>query len=499
VKRKKYTIQNLPVTGYASEGKSLAKVDGKVIFIEGAVPGDVVDVFVSTNKKDWAEGRVTNFITYSAERAAPFCKHFGMCGGCKWQMLPYDKQLEYKQQEVAQNLRRIGKVQLPEILPIAGSQQTIHYRNKMEFTFSTKRYLTEQEIKTLPPKAAPTALPSVPATEGKNETTAAARSVFISDAAANTEQGALGLHVPRIFDKVIDIQECFLMDDVNNQVRNSIRDFAKASRYAFYDIKQHTGWLRNIIIRYCSTGELMVNICLGFEDAVERKKLLDHVLKTVPSITTLLYTINPKWNDSIYDLHPQVYFGKGYAIEQLEDFKFKIGPKSFFQTNTQQAEKLYSITRDFAGLTGTEIVYDLYCGTGSIGIFVSKQAKKIIGVEVVAEAIQDAKENAALNNIQHAEFFAGDVIDICDDNFFVQHGKPDVIITDPPRAGMHAKLVEKLLQMAAPKIVYVSCNPATQARDLALLDEKYTVQKIQPVDMFPHTHHIECVVLLTLR
>jgi len=466
VKRKKYTLEKVLVTGYASEGKSLAKIDGKVIFIEGAVPGDVVDVFVSTNKKDWGEGRAIKFHEYSAERATPFCRHFGTCGGCKWQMLPYEKQLEYKQQEVVQNFKRIGKVELPEIMPIVGAGATRHYRNKLEFTFSNKRYLTNEEIE---------------------------------QAGEIVQQNALGFHVPRIFDKIIDIHECYLMEDVNNQVRNHIRDFAKEQQYSFYDIKQHTGWLRNIIIRNCSTGELMVNICLGYEDEAETKKLLDFVLEKVPSISTLLYTINSKWNDTIYDLTPQVYFGKGHVTEQLEAFKFKIGPKSFFQTNTKQAEQLYSITRDFAGLTGTEVVYDLYCGTGSIGIFVSKLAKKIIGVEVVAEAIEDAKENAALNNITHAEFFAGDVIKICNDDFFVQHGRPDVIITDPPRAGMHATLVEKLLEIAAPKIVYVSCNPATQARDLALLDAKYTVEKIQPVDMFPHTHHIECVVLLKLR
>lgn len=466
VKRKKFTLENITVTGYASEGKSLAKVDGKVIFIEGAVPGDVVDVFVSTNKKDWGEGRVTKIHEYSKERTTPFCKHFGTCGGCKWQMLPYEKQLEYKQHEVQQNFKRIGKVALPELMPIVGSDATKYYRNKLDFTFSNKRYLTKEEI-------------------GNSEDI--------------QQENALGFHAPRIFDKIIDIQECYLMDEVNNSIRNQIRDFVKANNYSFYDIKQHTGWLRNIIIRYCSTGDLMVNICLAYEDEPERKKLLDFILEKVPAITTLLYTINPKWNDSIYDLEPVAYFGKGYAIEKLDEFQFKIGPKSFFQTNTKQAEKLYSITRDFAALTGNEIVYDLYCGTGSIGIFLSQHAKKIIGVEVVAEAIEDAKQNAALNNIDHASFFAGDVIKICDDKFFEQHGRPDVIITDPPRAGMHASLTEKLLEIAAPTIVYVSCNPATQARDLALLDAKYSVEKIQPVDMFPHTHHIECVVLLKLR
>ncbi len=466
MKRKKFTLENVLVTGYASEGKSIARVDGKVIFITGAVPGDVVDVFVSTNKKEWGEGRVTKFHSYSPERVSPFCRHFGTCGGCKWQMLPYEKQLLYKQQEVEQHFKRIGKVDIPAILPIAGSNSTRYYRNKLEFTFSNKRYLSNEEVQ---------------------------------QAESIPQSNALGFHVPRIFDKVIDIEECFLMDEVNNRIRNSIRDFAAAEGYSFYDIKNHTGWLRNIIIRYCRTGELMVNICLGYEDEAETKKLLDEVLAKVPSITTLLYTINTKWNDSIYDLEPKVHFGKGYVTERLETFRFKIGPKSFFQTNTQQAEKLYSITRDFAGLTGNEIVYDLYCGTGSIGIFVSKQAKKIVGVEVVAEAIEDAKENAALNNISHAEFFAGDVIKICDDAFFAAHGRPDVVITDPPRAGMHAALVDKLLGIAAPVIVYVSCNPATQARDLALLDAGYRVEKIQPVDMFPHTHHTECVVKLRLR
>lgn len=465
-KNKKIVLEDLLITDYAAEGKALAKLDGKVIFIAGAVPGDVADVLLTKNKKDWAEGRVLKIKQLSKERVTPFCKHFGTCGGCKWQMLPYAKQLQYKQQEVEQNLRRIGKVNLPGILPIIGADDTEHYRNKLEFTFSNKRYLTNDEI-------------------GNTDITA--------------QQNALGFHVPRIFDKVIDIDECYLMDDVNNKIRNTVRAFALENNFTFYDIRQHTGWLRNIIIRLCTTGELMVNICLNFDEEADRKRLFDHLLQQVPQITTLLYTINPKWNDSIYDLTPQVYFGKGFAIERLEDFEFKISPKSFFQTNTRQAEKLYTITRDFAGLTGNEIVYDLYCGTGSIGIFVSKQAKKIIGVEVIEDAIADAKENAALNNISHAEFFAGDVIKICNDDFFVVHGRPDVIITDPPRAGMHEKLVNKLLEMAAPKIVYVSCNTATQARDLGLLSEKYQIEKIQTVDMFPHTHHIECVVLLKLK
>ena len=468
-KNKKIILENITVTAYAAEGKALSKLDGKVIFISGAVPGDIADVLVTKNKKDWAEARVVEIREYSKERVTPFCPHFGTCGGCKWQMLPYEKQLQYKQQEVAQNLQRIAKVELPVILPIIGAADTVHYRNKLEFTFSNKRYLLPEEIKE-----------SLPGEEVLNEP-------------------ALGFHVPRIFDKVLDIRECFLMDGVNNAIRNTIRSFALENNYSFYDARQHTGWLRNIIIRYCTTGELMVNICLNYDEVSERTKLFDHLLKEVPAITTLLYTINPKWNDSIYDLVPQVYHGKGFAIEKLENFQFKISPKSFFQTNTRQAEKLYAVARDFAGLGGNEVVYDLYCGTGSIGIFVSGQAKKVIGVEVIEDAIADAKENAAINNITHAEFFAGDVIKICNADFFKLHGRPDVIITDPPRAGMHEKLINKLLEIAAPKIVYVSCNTATQARDIGLLGEKYAVEKIQPVDMFPHTHHIECVVLLKLK
>jgi len=466
-KNKSITIlENITITDYAAEGKSLVRHDGKVLFVSGAVPGDIVDIQIVKNKKDWAEGRAIKIIKPANDRLVPFCKHFGLCGGCKWQMLPYEKQLQYKQQEAVQNITRIGKTDIPVLLPIAGSDNTTQYRNKLEFTFSNKRFLTNEEINT---------------------------------DAALIQQNALGYHAPRIFDKIIDIQECHLLDGVNNDIRNTIRAFATEMGFEFYDIRNHTGWLRNIIIRLTSTGELMVNICLNHDAESDRVLLLDHLLKKVPSITTLLYTINPKWNDSIYDLVPQVYYGKGYVTEKLGSFNFIISPKSFFQTNTKQAEKLYSITKDFAALTGTETVYDLYCGTGSIGIFVSKHAKKIIGVEVIEDAIEDAKKNAALNNINHAHFFAGDVIKICNDDFFNAHGKPDVVITDPPRAGMHEKLIIKLLEMQSPKIVYVSCNTATQARDIALLSEKYKLEKIQPVDMFPHTHHIECVALLTLK
>jgi 23S rRNA (uracil1939-C5)-methyltransferase len=465
-KDKRITIENLAITDYAAQGKAIARHEGKVIFTEGTMPGDIVHVQLTKNKKDWADARVLTIVKPSSDRIDPFCKHFGVCGGCKWQMLPYEKQLQFKQQEAEQNLIRIGKVTDALMLPIVGADEQCYYRNKLEFTFSNKRYLTSEEIGT--------------------------QDII-------TNQNSLGFHVPRIFDKTVNIFECFLMDDINNRTRNSVREIASENNFSYYDIKEHTGWLRNIIVRYCTTGECMVNLCINYKDEANTKIMLDALLAKVPEITTLLYTINPKWNDSIYDLTPITYFGKGYAIEKLENFEFIISPKSFFQTNTKQAEKLYSITRDFAQLTGNEIVYDLYCGTGSIGIFVSPLAKKIIGVELIDDAIEDAKKNAALNNINHTHFFAGDVIKICNDAFFEEHGRPDLVITDPPRAGMHDKLVSKLLEIAAPVIVYVSCNTATMARDILLLSEKYKVEKTQPVDMFPQTHHIECVARLVLK
>jgi len=468
VRKKNVVLENVPVTAYAAEGKALARLDGKVVFIEGGVvPGDIVDVRLSKSKKDWAEGKAIHFHSYSEKRVTPFCQHFGVCGGCKWQMLPYSQQLEYKHQQVTDNLQRIGKLALPTIDPILGSEHTVHYRNKLEFTFSNKAFITNEEI-----QANNGEIPVKP---------------------------ALGFHVPKLFDKVLNIDTCYLMQEPVNLIKNTIREYAIKHELTFYDIRAQQGWLRNLVIRLCTTGEIMVNLVIHHEDKATRIALLDHLIKTVPAITTVLYTINPKGNDSIFDLDPKVYYGKGYAEEKLEDFTFKIGPKSFFQTNTYQGEVLYKVTRDFAGLTGNEVVYDLYCGTGSIGIFVSRKAKKVVGIELIKEAIDDAKENAERNNVTNATFFAGDVVDICNDEFFAHHGQPDVIITDPPRAGMHEKLVNKLLEIAAPKIVYVSCNPATQARDLALLDSLYSVEKVQPVDMFPHTHHIENVVLLKKR
>ena len=461
-------LENVLIEDYAAEGKSLARVNGKVIFVEGAVPGDVVDVQLQKNKADWGEGFVKKFHTYSDIRVKPFCSHFGVCGGCQWQMLPYEQQLVYKHKQVFDNLTRIAKIPLPVIPPILGAKETQGYRNKVEYTFATEKFIPFEEFKAM--KAA--GLEPV-------------KSI-----------GAGGFHARGFFEKVVEIDTCYLQSEPTNEIRKTAVQFAIENEMPFYNIKQHQGWLRNMFIRNTTKGEWMVNVILGYDGGEKREALLNLFLKKFPQITTLLYTINEKRNDSMQDLVPQVFFGTGYITEALENFDFKISPKSFFQTNSKQAESLYQVTRNFAELTGKEVVYDLYCGTGSIGIFCSKEAKKIIGVEVVADAIEDAKENARINNLAHTAFFAGDVIDICDDAFFDTHGKPDVIITDPPRAGMHDKLVKKLLEIQAPLIVYVSCNPATQARDLSLLGEKYTVTKIQPVDMFPHTLHIENVVQL---
>jgi len=467
-KKKQVVLQNLLVEDYAAEGKSIARVDGKVIFIENVVPGDVVDVFLRKNKKDWAEGIVQQFKSYSADRVKPFCMHFGTCGGCQWQMLPYEKQLEYKQKQVWDQLSRIGGMALPEIMHIIGADTnyTTAYRNKLEFTFANKRYLTKEEL---------------------------------GDETIESATPSAGFHARGVFDKVVNIVRCHLMEDPANLVRETLKEKAVLMDMPFYDIRQHTGWMRNVVIRICTTGEIMLNVVLGYEDKAKRKQLLDTLLQKIPAVTSLFYTINAKWNDSLFDQEPVLYYGKPYAIEKLENFEFIISPKSFFQTNTRQGEKLYQVTREFAALTGNEIVYDLYCGTGSIGIFVSPLAKKVVGVELIDAAVQDAKANAGLNKLEHASFFTGDVTDVCNDDFFRLHGRPDVIITDPPRAGMHEKLVNKILEIEARLVVYVSCNPATQARDLRLLGEKYTVEKIQPVDMFPHTHHIENVVQLKLK
>lgn len=461
-------LEQVTVADYAAEGKALARVEGKVIFIEGAVPGDVVDVQLGKNKADWAEGKAICFHQYAADRVAPFCEHFGLCGGCQWQMLPYEKQLAYKFKQVSDNLHRIAKVPLPPIRPILGAAATREYRNKMEYTFANRKYIADAEFKAMKARGeSPDQLP-----------------------------GAGGFHLRGFFDKVIEINTCHLQAEPTNGIRRFIADYAIENGLPFYNIKAHEGWIRNVFVRNSTLGQWMVNIVFGYEDKKHQEALLKGLLAAYPAITTLLYTLNPKKNDAIYDLAPQVFFGPGFIEESLEDLRFKISPKSFFQTNSAQALELYRVTREMAELDGSQTLYDLYCGTGSIGLFCHQGARKIIGVEAIADAIADAKINAEINAIDKAHFFAGDVIDICDDAFFAQHGKPDVIITDPPRAGMHEKLIQKILDLAAPLVVYVSCNPATQARDLALLGAAYEVTAIQPVDMFPHTLHIENVVQL---
>jgi 23S rRNA (uracil1939-C5)-methyltransferase len=470
-KKKNIVLQNILIEDYAAEGRSLARVAGKVIFVEGVVPGDVVDLRLVKSKKDWAEGVPLVFHHFSKDRDEPFCPHFGVCGGCQWQMLSYEKQLQYKHRQVEETLKRIGKVRLPALQPICGAGETRYYRNKLEYTFSNRRYLQKEEL---------------------------------GDLQVSGEQDVAGFHAKGFFDKVVDIQTCYLQPEPTNQVRQEAKAFAREQGWSFYDIRRHTGFMRNMQVRTTTTGEIMVNMVVGEEDPEKIDRLLHYLAGKFPQVTSLLYTVNTKWNDSLSGLDPVIFSGKGYVIEELANregktFQFKIGPTSFFQTNTKQAEKLYQFTADFAGLTGEETVYDLYCGAGSIGIFVSPHAKKIIGVEMVEAAVNDARENAAMNGINTAEFITGDVIDICSDDFFSHHGRPDVIISDPPRAGMHEKLVRKILEMEAHKLVYVSCNPATQARDLNILDEKYEVSRVQPVDMFPHTHHIENIVLMVHR
>lgn len=468
-KKDKPVIHNITVEAYAAEGNSIARLeDGKVLFLPNAIPGDVVTVRILKNKKSYAEGKVLEVVQPSPTRVEPFCEHFGVCGGCKWQMLPYPLQLEYKQQQVADQLKRIGHVELPPVQPISGSPVQQYYRNKLEFTFSAHKYRTQAELNA-------------------------------ADGQELQPEPALGFHAPGLFDKVVGINQCYLQPEPSNTLLNVLRNYTREHNLPYYDHRAHTGWLRNVMIRVARTGEVLVNLVFKHEMKHERLALLQHVQEHVPGITSLYYTINPKVNDTVFDQDVQLYSGKAHIEETLEQYRFIISPKSFFQTNTHQAETLYKITRDFAGLSGNEVLYDLYCGTGSIGIFCSAGAKKVIGIEVVADAIEDAKRNATMNNLDHCKFYAGDVAAICTDDFFAEHGRPDVIITDPPRAGMHEKLVQQLLKMRAPKIVYVSCNPATQARDLQLLCNDYTITRIQPVDMFPHTHHIENVALLVLK
>ena len=462
-------LEKVTITDVAAEGKAVAKVNELVIFVPYVVPGDVVDLQVKRKKNHYAEAVAVKFHEKSPLRTEPFCSHFGVCGGCKWQCLSYEEQLKYKQKQVFDNLTRIGKVELPEFRPISGSEKTRFYRNKLEFTFSNKRWLTEEEVK---------------------------------QDVKYDQMNAVGFHIPGAFDKVLAIDKCWLQDDISNQIRNAVRDYAYAHNFPFFDLRTQEGLLRNIMIRTSSTGELMVVLqCKVTDDEGRRKmeEILQFMADSFPQITSLMYVINNKCNDTIGDLDVEVFKGNDHIFEEMEGLRFKVGPKSFYQTNSEQAYNLYKVAREFAGLTGNELVYDLYTGTGTIANFVARQARKVVGIEYVPEAIEDAKVNSALNGIDNTLFYAGDMKDILTNDFIAEHGRPDVIITDPPRAGMHNDVIDVILAAEPKRIVYVSCNPATQARDLQLLDGKYKVTAVQPVDMFPHTHHVENVVQLERR
>lgn len=462
-------LEKVTITDVAAEGKALAKVNDWVVFVPYVVPGDIVDLQVKRRKNHYAEAVAIKFYEKSAMRAEPFCQHYGVCGGCKWQCLAYEDQIKYKQKQVFDNLTRIGKVELPPFNPILGSEKTKFYRNKLEFTFSNKRWLTEDEVK---------------------------------QDVKYDQMNAVGFHIPGAFDKVLAIEKCWLQDDISNQIRNAIRDYAYEHDYKFFDLRSQEGLLRNMMVRTSSTGELMVLLqCKVINDAdkAQMMEILQFVADKFPQITSLMYVINNKCNDTIGDLDVETFKGKDHIFEEMEGLRFKIGPKSFYQTNSEQAYNLYKVARNFAGLTGNELVYDLYTGTGTIANFVSRQARKVIGIEYVPEAIEDAKVNSEINGIDNTLFYAGDMKDILTQDFINEHGRPDVIITDPPRAGMHNDVIDVILFAEPQRIVYVSCNPATQARDLQLLDSKYKVTAVQPVDMFPHTHHVENVVLLEKR
>lgn len=460
-------FENIEILAAGAKGVSVAKTpDGRVIFVPNVVPGDVADIKTFKKRKSYFEGKAIRFHKYSEDRVEPVCKHFGDCGGCKWQNMSYEKQLFYKNDEVYNNLKRIGKIELPEFEPILGSEKQFFYRNKMEFSFSDSRWITEKEINT----------------------------------SKEIDRGnALGFHIPKMWDKILDIEKCYLQQDPSNCIRNEIKRFATENGLKFFNARNHYGLLRTLMIRTTSIGEIMVLIQFFEEDKQKRELLLDFISEKFPEVTSLQYVINTKANDTLYDQNVILYKGRDYILEEMEGLSFSINAKSFYQTNSEQAYELYKITREFAGLTGNELVYDLYTGTGTIAQFVSKKARKVIGIESVEEAIIDAKENAKRNNILNCEFFVGDMKVVFNEEFIATHGTPDVIITDPPRDGMHKDVVDQILKIAPNKVVYVSCNSATQARDLALMDEMYKVVRVRPVDMFPQTHHVENVVLLEKR
>ncbi|MFY0624675.1 MAG: 23S rRNA (uracil(1939)-C(5))-methyltransferase RlmD [Reichenbachiella sp.] len=465
-RRKKLPLlENLTIEAIAAEGKSLARLEGQVVFVQHAVPGDVVDVQVNKKKKSFFEGYPTKYHKKSDLRVEPICEHFGVCGGCKWQHLNYNSQLEFKQQQVVDSLERIAKVALPEISPIIGSAKSAGYRNKLEFTFSNKKWLTKEQI----------------------------------DTEEEIERNGLGFHIPRLFDKVVDVETCHLMEEPINAIKNEIRGYALEYGLSFFDIREQHGLLRTLMMRMTEAGEIMVLLQVFENDQEAINGLLNHIKNKFPQITSLLYVINQKKNDTIFDQEIKVFSGKDHIIEKMGDLDFKIGPKSFYQTNSAQAKVLYDQALNFADFNGDELVYDLYTGTGTIANYCANSVKKVVGIEYVEDAIKDAFVNSEVNKIDNTDFYAGDMKDLLDDEFIAHHGQPDVIITDPPRAGMHENVVNMIMKVAPKKVVYVSCNPATQARDISLMDEKYQVTKVQPVDMFPHTHHVENIVLLELK
>ena len=459
-------IEGLEITTLAAEGKAMGRIDDKVVFVPMTVPGDVVDVQIRRKRRRFMEGSVVRYVRRSEMRVEPFCPHFGVCGGCKWQNLPYDEQLRFKTEQVHDQLARIGKIELPEVRPCLGSERQQFYRNKLEFTFSDKRWLTYEEI---------------------------------ASGADIEREPALGFHIPDSFDKVLDIDRCYLQPDPSNDIRTATRRFCIDNGYTFHDVRRHEGLMRNMIIRTASTGEVMVIVVFAEDDRERIVALLDHLSETFPQITSLYYVVNTKLNDSIADLQHTLYRGEAFITERMEGLRFRIGPKSFYQTNSAQAYELYKVARDFAALTGTETLYDLYTGTGTIANFCAAAARTVIGVEYVPEAIEDARLNSQENGIHNTRFYAGDMKDVLDDDFIARNGHPDVMILDPPRAGVDPRVIEVILRAAPQRIVYVSCNPATQARDLALMDAQYRVTAVQPVDMFPHTHHVENVVRLERR
>ena len=466
-RNKRKTFENIEVLDAGSKGKGIGRADdGRVLIIDKVVPGDVVDVVTYKKRKAYYQAKPEKFIKLSDKRTEPVCQHFGNCGGCKWQNMAYEHQLFYKEKEVLENLKRIGKIDLPEITPISGSEDIYFYRNKMEFSFSNSRWLTEEEI---------------------------ASGEEIDD------KNALGFHIPGMWDKILNIEKCHLQEDPSNDIRNKVRDFASENGLSFFNPREQSGLLRTLMIRTSTTGEFMILIQFFKENKAKRELLLDYIVAEFPNVTSLLYVINEKGNDTIYDQNVITYHGRDHIFEEMEGLKFKINAKSFYQTNSKQAYELYKIARDFADLKGDELVYDLYTGTGTIAQFVAKKAKHVVGIEAVPEAIEDAKANAKLNEIDNTSFFAGDMKKILRPEFIAEHGQPDVIITDPPREGMHKDVVAQILTVKPKRLVYVSCNSATQARDLSILDESYKVDRVQAVDMFPQTHHVENVVCLTLR